>query len=158
MMDRPCVAHYLCFIFSILNMLVFHWLLGAGCQCGSPYFCLVFVSFLSYCHHFVLLLSRFGLISVPILSSVPFLTLFCLLCSQFCPNLVQFLSLLVQYCPHFVLFWASPLWEIFRTNPSHNQDWIIFSFSTWSPCSWTKCGQYLDNCMSHICRLFVQAT
>ena len=105
--------------------------------------------------------------------------------SHFCPTFVSHLSHfcpLSHFCldPVFqfsVLSWSGlvfvliglknvpllssfgPLspWKMVRTNTGQSLNFIIFPFSTWSPCSWTKSGQYWDSHMSKVCPLFVQA-
>ena len=117
--------------------------LGAGCRCQSPSFCPFFVHcpefvhFLSTsCPHFVLVLSlsHFCLLFV---TKIPTSVL---KNSSSCPHaLVQ-----SHFCPIFAIIFYSDSIKNCWTKTGQKLDRIIFGFTTWSPCTWTKVGQSLD--------------
>ena len=122
-------------------------------NCRTP----TFVSFLST----VLILSYFCPVSVSILSYFCPLSYFCLvfvfqISVSSCSRLV-FVILHLNIVPLLSPFGPLGPWQMVRTNTGQKLDRVIFPFSTWSPCSWTKSGQNWDTRMSQVCPLFVQA-
>ena len=110
------------------------------------------------------------------LSSVHYLTTFCpfivIILPYFCPCPIfdyflftKFLFLstpgpvfvlsvpfLSSFCPLFWLWFWKKLLNKIRSSAGPN----IFSFTAWSPCNWTKPGQFQDTYKSQVCPPFAQ--
>ena len=123
---------------------------GAPCQCGYPYFCLIFV----HCPYFVLFLSRFCLHFVPFLSCVPLLSHFCLQILSFVLFWTRFCHHWSQNCPTFVPIWSSQAMangvDKYWTKIERNHFPIFNLVTLQGDKNGTKIGH-----LSQICPLFV---
>ena len=105
-----------------------------------------FVSFLSTVH----ILSCSCPVSVYILSHFCPLSHFCLLSvlkfSVLSCSGLDFVIIGLKIVPLLSPFGPLSPSQMVRTNTGQKWNWIIFPFSTWSPCRGTKMGQKLDTC------------
>ena len=80
----------------------------------------------------------------PTYAPVLFLTTFCSPNSYFCPPLVQFFSPLSPFWPLFAHTSDFDFGKTYWTKSGQMLDPIFCSFTAWSPCNWTKPGQFQD--------------
>ena len=113
--------------------------MGAGGRCGAPRFCPSFVQ--------VQKMSRFCPNYVQILSLSNYCLWFVLHVQELSspnPAFVHNAFSRSRLCPSIVLILDPNPRQNHRTKSRHNLNSLIFKSTTWSHCSWTKLGQFLD--------------